>query len=139
MKEINEKRNLVDLETGESFDSVIVPRKKWTPNPYGKQWFMYAQDSAELFMRDENAPSRYRVFFYFLNRLEFNNLVHYSPSEIAEELGLSRSSIWKAIEWLTDKGVIVKGPLSSYRLNENFGWKGNVRDLNNALKNQKQR
>ena len=80
-----------------------------------------------------------RVFLYLNARLEFENLIQV-PHEIADELGMHKQAVSRAIKQLEALGIIIRGPKvgrsSSWWLNPQAGWKGKVIHLREAQRQQ---
>ena len=78
----------------------------------------------------------YRVFFYLMGKLDFENYIHVAQTEISEALDLQKSHVSRAVKVLCDKQIILKGPktgrIITYRLNPDYGWKGKVKNMNAA-------
>ena len=68
---------------------------------------------------------------YLFSRLDFENYIQVPQVEIAEDLNMHKQSVYKAIKLLEKKEILVRGPKlgrsSSWRLNPNYGYKGNPR------------
>jgi Firmicute plasmid replication protein (RepL) len=125
-------KGYVDKYTGEEFGfPVIVGRKR---NPYGKGWVMNSQEALEIVAKDKDIKGEtYRVLFFICARLDFENWVQISITEIAKELGMHQPDVSKAMKVLEDKQIILRGPKVgrsyAFMLNPEFGWKGKVTNL----------
>lgn len=120
----------VDLKTGEVEDGALV----WVPrrniSQFGKGWFQMAQDT----MRRLNAERKTLglegivVFNALMARLDFENYIQVSQSEVAEELEMQRSNVSRAVKRLVDLGFIKTGPKVgrsyTYQLHPELAWKG---------------
>ena len=129
----------IDTETGEILDLrerpgmfVYVPaRPKW-----GEGWFMAIQEAFAALAKDRSLTGRPKdVLLYMMSRLNWDNYITLSQSEIADELGMHQQQVSEAVKLLVERGIIQQGPKSgrtySYRLNSRYGWKGktiNLRD-----------
>ena len=51
-----------------------------------------------------------RVFLYLNARLEFENLIQVPQVEIADELGMHKQAVSRAIKQLEALGIIIRGP-----------------------------
>ena len=140
-------KGYVDKYTGEEFGfPVIVGRKR---SPYGKGWVMNSQEALEIVAKDKDIKGEtYRVLFFICARLDFENWVQISITEIAKELGMHQPDVSKAMKVLETKEIILRGPRVgrsySFMLNPEFGWKGKVKNLDEYRKerdyqNQKKR
>ena len=125
-------KGYVDKYTGEEFGfPVIVGRKR---NPYGKGWVMNSQEALEIVAKDKDIKGEtYRVLFFICARLDFENWVQISITEIANELGMHQPDVSKAMKVLETKEIILRGPKVgrsyAFMLNPEFGWKGKVKNL----------
>ena len=123
----------VDRDTGEVLEGVVVycGVKR---NPYAKGWVMNSQEALELLATDkELTGENYRVLLLLLSRLDFENWIQITQSEIAEKLHLKKQNVSRAISLLNSKGILLRGPKVgrsyAFRLNPYFGWKGKVKNL----------
>ena len=125
-------KGYVDKYTGEEYGfPVIVGRKR---NPYGKGWVMNSQEALEIVAKDKDIKGEtYRVLFFICARLDFENWVQISITEIAKELGMHQPDVSKAMKVLEQKEIILRGPkvgrFYAFMLNPEFGWKGKVKNL----------
>jgi DNA-binding transcriptional regulator GbsR (MarR family) len=125
-------KGYVDKYTGEEYGfPVIVGRKR---NPYGKGWVMNSQDAAILLAKDKDIKGEtHRVLWFIIGILDFENWVQLSITEMAKELNMHQPDVSKAIKVLEDKEIILRGPKVgrsyAFMLNPDFGWKGNVKNL----------
>jgi DNA-binding transcriptional ArsR family regulator len=133
---------VVDESTGELLDQgvpVWVGAK--IKSPYAGGWYMQSQEGAALIAKDKEMAGRpTRVLLYLASRLDFNNYIQVPNSEIAEDLDLDKANVSRALALLERKGVLLRGPKvgKSYgwRLNPNFGWKGKVKGMRDARREQ---
>ncbi len=125
-------KGYIDKYTGEEFGfPVIVGRKR---NPYGKGWVMNSQEALEIVAKDKDIKGEtYRVLFFICARLDFENWVQISITEIGSELDLKQQSVSRAMKVLETKEIILRGPKVgrsyAFMLNPEFGWKGKVKNL----------
>ena len=130
-------KGYVDKYTGEEFGfPVIVGRRR---NPYGKGWVMNSQEALEIVAKDKDIKGEtYRVLFFICARLDFENWVQISVTEIADELDLKQPSVSRAMKVLETKEIILRGPKVgrsyAFMLNPEFGWKGQVKNLDEYRK-----
>ncbi len=130
--EMGKLKGYVDKYTGEEFGfPVIVGRKR---NPYGKGWVMNSQEALEIVAKDKDIKGEtYRVLFFICARLDFENWVQISITEIGNELDLKQQSVSRAMKVLESKEIILRGPKVgrsyAFMLNPDFGWKGKVKNL----------
>ena len=139
--EMGKLKGYVDKYTGEEFGfPVIVGRKR---SPYGKGWVMNSQEALEIVAKDKDIKGEtYRVLFFICARLDFENWVQISVTEIANELDLKQPSVSRAMKVLETKEIILRGPKVgrsyAFMLNPDFGWKGKVKNLDEYRKERDQ-
>ena len=117
----------LDADTGEEQDGVLawVPRKKI--NGFGNRWFAMNQNIIESLslLRGEES---HRVLWAVLGKLDFENFIMLNQAEIARDLDMHRQHVNRAIKQLETLTILLRGPKSgkaiTFRLNPNFGWKG---------------
>lgn len=135
--EMGKLKGYVDKYTGEEFGfPVIVGRKR---SPYEKGWVMNSQEALEIVAKDKDIKGEtYRVLFFICARLDFENWVQISVTEIAKELGMHQPDVSKAMKVLETKEIILRGPKVgrsyAFMLNPDFGWKGKVKNLDEYRK-----
>ncbi|MGB5592710.1 MAG: helix-turn-helix domain-containing protein [Crocosphaera sp.] len=130
------RRNIasVDQDTGEVLDGVIVYCGV-KQNPYSKGWVMNNQEALELLATDkELTGENYRVLLILLSKLDFENWIQITQTEISEKLDMKKQNVSRAILLLEEKKIILRGPkigrTYAFRLNPYYGWKGKVKNLN---------
>lgn len=129
----------IDSQTGEVMQGcmVYIPyRPRLT-----ERWFMAFQDSFEEIAKDGDMTGEtYKVLFYLYSKLDFENFIQQTQIEIAESLGMQKQRVSRAMKVLTSKQIVLEGPKIGrsrcYRLNPNYGWKGKVKTLQEARKEQ---
>jgi DNA-binding transcriptional ArsR family regulator len=124
----------VDQDTGEVLDGVVVYCGV-KQNPYSTGWVMNSQEALELLATDKDLTGEnYRVLLLLLSRLDFENWIQITQSEIVEKLDMKKQNVSRAILLLEEKGILLRGPKVgrsyAFRLNPYYGWKGKVRNLN---------
>lgn len=88
-----------------------------------------AMQEAFTYLAKLNLPQeQMRVLMLMMGKLDFENWIRVSQAELADELGMKRPNVSKAIKLLVEKGILHKGPKVgnswTYRLDPYFGWKG---------------
>ena len=129
----------IDSQTGEVMQGcmVYIPyRPRLT-----ERWFMAFQDSFEEIAKDGDMTGEtYKVLFYLYSKLDFENFIQQTQIEIAESLGMQKQRVSRAMKVLTSKQIVLEGQKIGrsrcYRLNPNYGWKGKVKTLQEARKEQ---
>ena len=130
-------KGYVDKYTGEEYGfPVIVGRKK---RPYGNGWVMNSQEAMVAVAKDKDIKGEtHRVLWFIGGILDFENWVQLSITEIAKELDMHQPDVSKAMKKLENKAIILRGPKVgrsyAFMLNPEFGWKGDVANLNEYRK-----
>ncbi len=127
-----------DNTTGELLDGVIVycPSKQ---NPYGKGWVMNSQNALDIISEDKDlTKDALRVLYKMFAKMDFENWIYITQTEISEQLGIKKSNVSTAIKLLISKQILLKGSKVGrsfgYRLNPDYVWKGKVKNLNDYRK-----
>jgi len=79
----------------------------------------------------ELTNDEYKVFGYMLSVMDFENWINIPQKEIAEEIGIHKVNVSKAIKGLREKGYIEvykKGRENYYRIRPEVAWKGTERE-----------
>ena len=124
------KRQLgqVDLETGELLKGVTV-WVKIKRSPYVNGFLMANQEALLTLAQDKEITGEcYRVLFVLLTELDYENYIYIPQKEIGKKLGIRPQNVHRAVKVLLQKGILLSNE-RGYRLNHNYGWKGNVRKL----------
>lgn len=127
----------INESTGEEvggFVAVIRPKQK---SSFDRHFTM--NQSALLKMAQTLSHEQIKVLFVLFAHLDYENYIQVPQVEIAEQLGMMKQNVNRAMKGLIDFGIIIDGPKigrsKSYRLNPNYGWKGTVKNHDKALKN----
>lgn len=120
------KKKLIDQHTGERFNTLTPINPK-----FKKDWIAMFQESLHIIATDRELNGyTLRVFLELMSRLNFENYVCISQSEIGKSIGIARPNVNTAISLLVEKQIIFKqngiGTAKAYKLNPNIGWKGDV-------------
>lgn len=95
--------------------------------------------SALLILANTLNGEQLRVLLALLAELDYENFIQVAQADIAEKLNINKVNVSRSVKALLDVGVIFEGPKvgrsKTYRLNEQFGWKGSVPNHKKALKN----
>lgn len=102
---------------------------------------MAFQDAFEELAKDREITSEpRRVLDYLFSKLDFENFIQQSQQDIAQALGMHKSQVSEAMKLLVRKQIVLEGPKvgrsKCYRLNPNYGWKGKVKTLQEARREQ---
>ena len=123
------KRQLgqVDLKTGELLKVAVWVKIK--RSPYVNGFFMANQEALLTLAQDKEITGEcYRVLFVLLTELDYENYIYIPQKEIGKKLGIRPQNVHRAVKVLLQKGILLSNE-RGYRLNHNYGWKGNVRKL----------
>ncbi|EFC7717724.1 TPA: winged helix DNA-binding protein [Escherichia coli] len=116
------------------FVAVLQPKKKSA----FLRHFTMNQDALRILAK-KLTGEQFKVLMLMLADLDYQNFIQVAQADIAETLGMQKSHVSRAVRALLDIGVIFEGPKvgrsKTYRLNEQFGWKGTVSNHKKALKN----
>ena len=118
----------LDLETGELLKGVAV-WVKVKRSPYVNGFIMANQEALLTLAQDKEITGEcYRVLFVLLTELDYENYIYIPQKEIGKKLGIRPQNVNRAVKVLLQKGILLSNE-RGYRLNHNYGWKGNVRKL----------
>jgi hypothetical protein len=95
-------------------------------------WIISWQDSLMTLAKDRRLNlTDWRVIAVLQARLDYDNWIRISHSEIGLEIDVARPNVSKSMKRLTEIGVLLVGPssgnITTYQLNPTFGWKGGLR------------
>ncbi|HQT75165.1 MAG TPA: hypothetical protein PLX84_14645 [Acidiphilium sp.] len=133
--------SVADAETGEvldtAFTAILYPKRI---NGFSREgWFAMSQ-SALTVLKTFKSLDDFRVLVAMLERLDFNNLILVSQSEVARDLGIDKAQVNRAVKRLITIGALLEGPKVSghrtYRLSPDFGWKGSAKTHHQALEDE---
>ena len=93
------------------------------------------RQALELLATDKDLTGEnYRVLLLLLSRLDFENWIQVTQSEISKKLNMKKQNVSRAMLTLEEKQIVFRGPkigrTYSFRLNPDYGWKGKVANLN---------
>lgn len=96
------------------------------------------QDALKILANKLNYE-QFRVLMMLLADLDYENYIQITQQSIAESLDMQKSNVSRAVKGLLDLQIVLEGPKvgrsKTYRLNEQFGWKGTISNHKKALKN----
>ena len=102
----------------------IKPKKRIT----GGAWMAIYQESAIWISRIKPPYEVVRVFLNMVGKLDYNNYIRISQTDLAKELGMKQQNVSRAIKKLIELDVIAEGPRAglskTYIMNPNIGIKG---------------
>lgn len=124
----------VDLDTGEILEGTVALLGQRIKSPYSGGFFMSNQLALLELAKDKDLGNEaLRVLIYLCGRLDFENYIQLEQKEIAEDLGILKPNVSRAMKLLENKQIIVRGPRAGksyvWHLNPNFGWKGKVKNF----------
>lgn len=124
----------VDDSTGEASQArgrwVHIREKTLHPEPY----YMAHHEGHRQLAKMRLSGTLYAVMHAVLARLDYSQrYTLLSPTEIADEIGMRKEHVSRAIGQLCEKGILSPGPKFGrsigYKLNDAYGWKGLSQDL----------
>lgn len=119
------KVKLVDTTTGELLDVPLHVPPSRKPTIYGSRWFQMSQDAATLLAKDKELRGQtHAVLLYLYGKLDFDNYLTISQQEIADTLDMYQPDVSKSLSKLVKKEILLKESTNRYRLNPDYGWKG---------------
>lgn len=82
---------------------------------------------------NELSADSWRILFFLLGRMEYENHLRVGQSEIVRELEMHKSSVSRALKQLADLGILVPtgqgaGRSSFYKLDSQLAWRGKARN-----------
>jgi predicted transcriptional regulator len=134
-----------DVETGEVQEGALVWVPRRDKSQFGRDWFQMAQDTLRIINshRKELGLEGMVVFNALMARLDFENFIQVSQSEVATELEMKPSNVSRAIKKLLDHGFIKAGPKVgksyTYQLHPELGWKGKAKAHHTAREQARSR
>jgi len=98
----------------------------------GRDWVALFQNAISKIADEKLTYEEYRVFLKLLSKVDFDNYLRVSQTEIANELGMQRPNVTRAMKGLSERSIIVEGPRAglnkTYRLNPYIAHKGKNRN-----------
>lgn len=109
---------------------VWVGRKTAFTRLYGWSWMVIAQEAFAYMAMDKDLTLEPKnVLMYLFGKLDFENFIQIPQVEIANDLGMNKQHVNRAIKLLEKKEILIRGPKvgrsSCWRLNPKYGYKGN--------------
>ncbi len=134
------KISSVDNETGVILPYALVAVKQKIPYGFYGGWVIMAQEALSKMANEIKNLEDYRVLMMLLGRLDFENFIQLSQTELAEALGMKKPNVSRSIKRLLSLGVLLEGPKigrsKTYRLNPNYGWRGSPKSHQKAIRAQ---
>ncbi|RKP43776.1 MarR family transcriptional regulator [Cohnella endophytica] len=123
-----DKHKLVNTETGEIVLAVVELRRKY----FSGGFFMAMQEGFLHLAKLGLTGEQLSVLMYVFGKLDFENWLRIGQQEIADELGMKKPNVSRAMKVLVEKRIIHKGPKVgtslTYRLDPGFGLKGRAKN-----------
>ncbi len=134
-----EKRYYVIDEHENVVQNVVVVEKWKPPKPpraksphinFDKDWsVVFLEEMKAVAVEGDLTGSDYRVLHFLISELGFENeCKNLNQAEVARQLRMLRQHVNRSIRRLTNRGILVEGPLVGrghlYSLNPHFGWRG---------------
>lgn len=95
-------------------------------------WFIFWQEASMLLAGDKRMNlTDHRVLLVLQAKLDFENWIRLSLSEIGEPIGIAKPNVSVSMKKLLVIGAVIAGPsvknIKTYRLNPAIAWKGDLR------------
>ena len=127
---VNDKRYYVKIDDDGNIKGYFPIKDK----NLGKDWLALFQNPSIWLAKQKMTGEQSSVLWYLLGRLDFENFLRVSRTEIAETLQMQPVNVSRAMKVLKEKNIIVEGlpagKFKTYRLNPNIGYKGKNRNEN---------
>lgn len=121
-------RGYADIETGEVYDLVAVPRSQSRSFNAGGFFMGMLAAFGDLADAPDLTDGDRTVLLKLLSRLDWENYLHLNVSELSRDMGRARESVSRSVKHLEARGVIFRGPrvgrAYTYRLNPDLAWRG---------------
>jgi predicted transcriptional regulator len=133
----DDKVQTVNEKTGEKKEGYFVYIAYPKPKITGNRWMMTFQDSLINIATDKDMTGEtLKVMLLLMGNLDFENYIHIKQVELAKTLEMQKTNISRSMRILVDKGIILKvkeGRTAGYKLNPQYGWKGQVSNRNKEI------
>jgi DNA-binding transcriptional ArsR family regulator len=124
----NRNNKLLDAETGEIVYAVVELKRKY----YTGGFFMAMQEGFAHLARLGLTGEQLNVLMHLFSKLDFENWLRVAQQDIADDLGMKKPNVSRAMKVLVEKKILHKGPKVgtslTYRLDPNFGVKGRAKN-----------
>lgn len=124
------KNELVNLETGEVYNGLAIPKKKRYPRE--AEFMTMFKEGWEYIAKLKLKPTETSVLCQLMTHLDYENWIPVCQETIAEELNLKKQHVSRAIKALVKYEILERehDPRDkrrwAYRLNADLGWKGDA-------------
>lgn len=110
----------VNKETGEVRQGIFIEKRR-----VKKAFIMLFQDASLRMSRDKGmTEASFRVYHWLCGKANHHCIVRASQGEIAEDIGISRSAVNKAVKYLAGSGYLVQMATLGYELNSDVVKRG---------------
>ncbi len=125
----------IDLDTGEELPHLnVIAMPPHRRNGFREGWIAMSQNGLMMAskMRKELGSDGYAVLMLMLAKMDYENFLFISKTDLAKELGMHRPNVYRAFRKVVDAGFLIEGQkvgnIHSYALNPEIGWKGSARN-----------
>jgi predicted transcriptional regulator len=128
--ETSDPSKTYDVKTGEVQEGTLLWVPKKARSQFGQDWFQMAQDTLKLINKNRKTLGMegMAVFNALLSRLDFENFIQVSQTDLAAELEMKPSNVSRAVKKLIDHGFLKTGPKVgksyTFQLHPELAWKG---------------
>ena len=128
------KQQTLDPNTGELHDILLIGNPEEFDRNFTKVFHAFTE---ELLKNEEITGKAIRLLFWVMKELEYGSIEFYMyPKEVAEELKVTRATVYNWIKTLTKYGIIRKIKPNLYQLNPACVVKGKGHTLLEEFKTQ---
>lgn len=124
---------LVEQGTGEVIGQGQFLYLEHRPAKIKEKFVMSFHEGNALLAKADLSRNAHKVLHAMLARLNFENYILLTTSEIAGMTGITRNNVTRHINELLTEGIITKGPkhdrTNTYRLSHIYAWKGSAKQL----------
>ena len=123
-----EKRCIVTTDENGNIRGYFPLKKK----SLGTGWIALYQAMISNIADENLSKEQYRVLLKLLGKIDFDNYLTISQTEMAQQLNMKQPHISRAIRALCERKIIIEGPRAglnkTYRFNPYIAYKGSERD-----------
>jgi DNA-binding MarR family transcriptional regulator len=110
----------VNKETGEIRQGIFIEKRR-----VKKSFIMLFQDASIAMSKDMGmTEAAFRVYHWLCGKANHHCIVRASQGEMAEDIGISRSAVNKAVKYMSSAGYLVQIATLGYELNSNIVRRG---------------
>lgn len=118
--------------TGEIRDTGIMA---FVPKKIKMEQFMFLfQDGCESLAKMNLTWDSARAFLFMLSKLDYQNRLHMTQREIANELNMQVSNLNRAMKLLSQNGIVALIKSGEYVVSDQFVWRGSLHDASPEVK-----